>query len=414
MASTHSNVVGGSTAGLRLICNASIEESRKVPNTSSIYAVHGTALHTVVERAIKEDMSDDEVLKTFTGMRYTELLPKVEEQEQFGHLKMEREALIEKAIPALMFYDDTIVGEVTLEAEMESGHVEQSSFDDPDQNEVWGIKGGKGTADVLFSGKKRHGVLDWKFGDGHIADPYDDIDGKQFMFYLVLAIHNRLLPAYDGCEYEIHVFQPAAKLDPEQYHKTRIVTFDELFDFAWDLKEAIEAERKYVVGEHCRNCRGKTACAAYKGWLKKTVDTDIKSVSAKELGALRDMVPALEAFVKEVKEAAYRNALDGVEIPGWRLEDALGDRTYKDEKAAWAALGRMGLSADERTIKKTISAPQALQKLKDMGTAPKQLEGFERRHVERPDRGQKLVKCKPGEASGNGLTHLAKVLNHST
>lgn len=410
MATTHSNVVGGSTAGLRLICNASIDESRKVPSDTNEWAARGTALHTVVERAIAEDMSDDEVLKTFTDMRFTELLSKEEEKDKFGHLKLSRIEITEKALPALAFFDDTVRGTWLLEQEMES-RVRVGSIDSPfnDQDEDWFIKGGKGTGDVLFSSKKRAGLIDWKFGDGHIVDPEDSKDGAQFMFYLVLAIHNGILPERD--EYEAHVFQPAAKLDPDQYHKKRIVTFDELFDFAWDLKDAVEAERKHVVGDHCRLCKGKTACQPYKKWLRKTVDTDIQGVTARELGELMDMTKALEAFVKEVKDATYRNALDGVDIPGWKLEDALGNRTWKDEQAAWLALGRLGLSADERTVKKPITAPQALAMLKEKAVIDKQIDRFEKRHIERPEAGQKLVKCKPGE-NASGLAHLAKVLTH--
>lgn len=410
MATKHSTVVGGSTAKLRLLCNASIDESKKVPRETSIYAANGTALHTVVERAIDGDMSDDDVLKTFEGMDYGELLSDPNEIEEFGHHVMTREALKSKALPALTYFDEVVPPSATfwLEEFALFKKRKRSPFGDDFEiyDEASGEYGG-GSPDVLFDDSKNGGpvgLIDWKFGDGWIVDPEEN---EQFMFYLALGIHMGLLPVVD--EYEAHVFQPAEKLQAGEYGRFATYTYEQIETFILDLRDAIEAERRHEPGVHCKGCKGKIACPVYKKWLARVEDTDVQTLDNRGLAEELDFVDTLKAYIKEVEAAALRNAQNGVTIPGWKLEIGEGNRAFKDEKSAGPALGRLGISAKDRQVTKLISAPQALKKLKDNGVKPKQIERFEKRHVFRPETAERLVRAKDGE-DGSAFTKLANAM----
>jgi len=413
MATTHSTVVGGSSAKLRLLCNASIDECAKVPRDMSIYAAAGTALHTVVEQSIDRDLSTSEVFKTFDGMDYGELLTDPDEIEAFGHHIMKKDALEHKALPALTYFDNIVSpsAEFWLEEFLLFDEQPGSPFNGLRKNfvlydEQTGEYGG-GSPDVLFEDSEASGavgVIDWKFGDGRIVDPEDN---EQFKFYLALGIHNRILPVVD--KYEAHVFQPAEKLDPDDYGRVATYTFDELRDFIFDLRDSIETERVHVPGVHCKDCRGKIVCKAYDKWRSHVETTDVGALTNKELAEELDFVDTLKAYIKEVESAALRNAQNGVTIPGWRLETGEGNRTYKNEKSAGQALARLGLTAKERQVTKLISAPQALKKLREQGTEPKQLHRFETRHVVRPETAERLVRAKPGE-DGSAFTRLADAM----
>lgn len=406
----HSTVVGGSTARLRRLCNASIEESKGKPNKASIYAVNGTALHTVIERALDGDLSDDEVLKEFTGASYVDLLNDGNEIEEFGHNKMEADALVNKGLPALAFFDETVPqsAEFWLEQKVNLEPRKKSPF-----GKDFGIVGAFGTGDVFFDDSEdsgRAGLIDWKMGDGWMVDPTNEEDREQFLFYLACAIHMGLLPVLD--KYEAWVFQPAARLSPDEYGKKAVFTFKEIQVYAEDLADSIHSERRYVTGKHCKKCEGKVTCTAFRNMLTNVIETDIDGVSNVELAALVEQVDAIKEFCKEVVEAATRNALNGIDIPGYEIDEGIGkgDRRYKDEKAAGGALGRLGLSAKEKNVTKLLSAPQALTLLEKKGVQKKQIEAFERRHVERPDSKPRLVKIKDGKPSSNGMKRLAAAL----
>jgi hypothetical protein len=371
-----------------------------------------------MEQAIDRNLSDAQVMKAFEGALWADLLRVPEEIEAYGSNKITRELIEAKIYPALACFDSIVpkTADFWLEHKLSFAAIDGSPIEEgfhishPVQGD------GSGQADVIFEewtktpdGEvcTRAGLIDYKFGE-NVIDPEDN---AQFKFYLAAAIHEGALPIVD--EYEAWVIQPAAKLSEDRYARKAVYTFDELVSFALDLRESVDGPRKYETGAHCKGCNGKLTCAAYKGMLSRVEKTDVAGLNAKQLAEMLDIVGALTAFVKDVQETALRNARNGVKIPGYRLEPGLGDRKWQDENAAWLALGRMGLAANDRTVKKTISAPQALAKLTKMGTPEKQLNRFEARHVYRPETAERLVKAKPGEVDGDVFAKLAKAMEAS-
>lgn len=421
--SQHSSLVGGSNAAVTLICSGSIDERRKAGPDHNKYAAEGTCLHTIMEQAIDRNLSDAQVMKAFDGALWADLLHVPEEIEAYGSNNITAEMIENKIWPALACFDDIVPKEADfwLEEKLSFAKVDGSPIEEGFCISQGGATG-SGTADVLFEvwdvaaagtlaeGEicTRAGLIDYKFGEGYIVDPEDN---AQFKFYLAAAIHEGKLPIVD--EYEAWVIQPAGKLSEDRYARKAVYTFDELRDFTLDLRESVDGPRKYETGAHCKLCNGKMTCAAYKGLLSRVEKTDVAGLDARQLADMLELTETLTAFVKDVKEAALRNARNGVKIPGYKLEPGQGDRTWQDEKAAWLALGRIGLAANDRTIKKTIRAPQALAKLKKMGTPAKQLTRFEARHVYRPETAERLVKLKPGETDTDAFSKLAKAMEAS-
>ena len=422
MANSHSSLVGGSTAAVTLICSGSIDERRKCSSDHNRYAAEGTCLHTIMEQAVDRNLPDAQVMKAFEGALWADLLHEPDEIEAYGSNKITRELIENKIFPALERFDEIVPQEAEFELERKLSFASRPSplADGEDFAIEDATSKGSGTADVLFQvwasdeaeGDPeiciRAGLIDYKFGEGYIVDPEDN---DQFKFYLAAAIHEGALPVVD--EYEAWVIQPAGKLSEDKYARKAVYTFDELVEFALDLRESVDGPRKYETGAHCKMCNGKLTCAAYKQLLSRVEKTDVEGLDSKQLAAELDFVDTLSDYITKVKEAALRNARNGVKLPGYRLEAGLGDRTWVDEKAAGPAMSRMGLAAKERQITKLISAPQALTKLKKQGVPAKQLTRFEARHVYRPERAERLVKTKPGEVDGDAFTKLAKAMEAS-
>lgn len=401
----HSTVVGGSTASIRLACNASRVEEQKAPRDTNVYADRGTALHHVVEQALNDDMTDAQVLREFTGVA-------IKLRDMVHTIDLDADLLRKKVLPALAYLDYVVPRKAVLHIEKKLG-----LFVPADKSHSFGamlgeegfetVEGAFGTGDVVFHDRDsgRAGVIDWKFGDG-IMVPAEDND--QMRFYLVGAIMHGWLPVQD--KYEAHIFQPADSREPEEYGSMAVYTLADLVRFSRDLADAINSPVVYNPGAHCAKCKGRMTCAAFSQMLTMAVETDVPGMSAKELAQMLRMVPAFLKFCEDVKAAALRNAQQGIDIPGYKLEAAQGNSAWVDDGKAWTALGRMGLAADVRTVKKTISPTQALKQLKEIGTEAKQLERFTKTHIFRPDNGEKLVEAKGEEEAKGAIKRLATVL----
>lgn len=425
MATTHSRLVGGSNAGITLACPGSIEERRKSPNTHNIYAAKGTCFHTIAEDVMKNYkgmLSADEMVKRYAGRIWADFLDKPEEIEAYGQNKLTVADIEQKAIPAvncvleILTFDDSL--DIDFEHKMKFDRAPYSPYGE--DFEITDDKGNDsgGTADMLFSvwaadpatkeeDCQRAGVIDYKFGE-NVIDPADN---DQMKFYLAAGIHNGVLPQVD--EYEAWIIQPAGRLAEEDYARKAVYTWEELEDFVHDLRDAVDTlPHQYVTGDHCKNCNGKVTCKAFAALRDMTQETDIEGMDSKRLAEALRQAELMEAWVKDVRAAALRNAGDGVSIPGYVYDDeGLGNRTYKDETAAERALGRLGLKKPERTVTKPISAPKALELLKKKGVDEKIRNNFENRHITRPPAPPKLRKLKDGETDATGLEMLAEAMS---
>lgn len=393
----HSNVVGGSTAKIRLECAGSMREERKSPRTTNVWADRGTALHHVVETALNEDLTDAKVLREFTGVAL-----KIE--DMVHTIDLTADLLRAKVLPALRYFDETLPKDATYFIERKIGMVADKKVSLPRTVSFEDIADAFGTGDVFFASYKtgRAGAIDWKFGDGIMVDAADNDQGR---FYLCLGILNGLLPVQD--EYEFHIFQPVEGGDWDAWTKNSkaVYTLKELQAFNRDLADAVHAAKEenpvYNPGEHCAKCNGRITCKAFMAMQTLAIETDVEGMSGQQLARALDIIPAMNAWIKDIKSAALRNAQNGVHIPTWMLESSLGDSEWVDAMAAVRALGRKGVPANVRMVAKPISPTQAIKHLKDIGTPEVEIERFKGTHVQRPNNGEKLVKAK-GDAKVAG------------
>ncbi len=380
----HSSVVGGSSARLRLLCNASIEEGQGIPEEeTSHFAMEGTALHKVLEIALDEGLGEDDMLERFRGTVVEDVT-------------LSRELLEAKAIPALQFAADIIPmeAEIWLEEWLSLPEIHKDAG---------------GIGDVIFATKRRGGLIDYKMGDHYIVG---EKGREQVAFYLAGAILCGFIPD-NLVEYEGYIFQPSAKLSPDDYVTEFIFTYDELMDFVDDLHDAVNAPRKHNPGDHCYGCKGKIRCKAFQRMLNMDMQSDIPSLGTRDLGEMLDMVPVIEKYIRELEAHALRNAVSGEMPHGYKLDDALGNRVFKDEAVALGALARLGVPAEKRYApRKAISPAQAETVLKELETPPEQFNRFFKRHVKRPNNGFKLVKRKPDEPDPDVFVRLANALSH--
>ena len=69
-------------------------------------------------------------------------------------------------------------------------------------------------------------------------------------------------------------------------------------------------------------------------------------------------LPAIEAWIKALRERAQEDIRTGHAIPGWKLVHGRSMRKWKDEKATEAAMKAAGLIESQIFVKKLVSPAQ--------------------------------------------------------
>lgn len=232
--------------------------------------------------------------------------------------------------------------------------------------DVWG------TSDlIVWAGGGRHlHVWDYKHGAGLFVDV---VNNPQLLTYALGALREH--PEYAATVETItmHVVQPRCR---EPFHRWHTVTPAELWEFGERLTEGVYAAKRdnapLVAGEHCRFCPVKSSCPMLRDQslhaarrMFSDVDTMTPKVVAPKLDDMTpaetaralDALPTVELWVKAVKEHAENLARRGVTIPGRKIVQTTGHRTWRDPEQAAAELRRVGVDPFEAP--KLVSPAQA-------------------------------------------------------
>jgi hypothetical protein len=115
-------------------------------------------------------------------------------------------------------------------------------------------------------------------------------------------------------------------------------------------KLAWAGEGEFVPGDHCRWCRGKAQCPARNESnlaLARHDFAEPASMSDLEIAEVLVKAQHLHAWVRDLEEFAYSQAMAGRTWPGFKLVQARGSRKFKDVTAAAQVLIDAGISNDD-------------------------------------------------------------------
>lgn len=194
-----------------------------------------------------------------------------------------------------------------------------------------------GTCDcIIYSGAtKTMYVFDYKHGAGVPVSPENNL---QLMYYGIGALLTTKLPV---SKVVLGIVQPRYSASDA----VKCVELDtiSLLDFTADLLDAVkrteESDAPTVTGPHCKFCSAKPICPA----LRREAEVAVKAqFSVDKLDAMDPLVVSellskldvIEDWVKGVREFAYSQAKNGVQIPGYKLVPKRATRKWIDENAA--------------------------------------------------------------------------------
>lgn len=323
-----------------MACPGSYLLEAPFPDTESEWSREGTFFHEVAEHLLRSHAPAREAL----GRR-----------DKTGELEVTAEDL-----PHLQAYLDAVRSAVLLH----SGdlQVERKVHLTPD---CWG------TADALVISleQRRIDVFDLKWGAGVLVSAWDN---PQLKIYGAAALAG--LPPEQQKQVDtvgLHIVQPRAGDGTPQHYEISVA---DLAAFVVQVERAIDAAQddkaELVPGAHCRFCKAASTCPRLQKDAAQRMQQvhEIATVDTSEIAALLTQLPQLETWIRAVRERAHQLAQTGVEMPGFKLVEKVGNRQWLDPVDAVRALDAAGV--DPWTPQEPISPAQAEKKL---GKAGKEL-----------------------------------------
>lgn len=204
---------------------------------------------------------------------------------------------------------------------------------------------GFGTGDLIVVADGVVDVVDLKYGKGvHVTAA----NNPQLRLYGLGAV-NELAHLYDIKRVRMTICQPRVSTD----HSTEELPVEELLDWARTqvapaAQAAWSGQGELVAGDHCGFCKARFQCPAREQHAMVLAQQDfaLKTpdlLTPEQVVAVLERAKAVEDWISDVREFALRQALNGAEIPGWKLVEGRSNRKYVDEAAVANRLLQHGL-----------------------------------------------------------------------
>ena len=289
-------------------CPGSVKLSEHYPNGSSIYADEGTIAHGMAEGMISKD---DKLVQKY----------EVEAAKFYGeHPELNGTFLEMKMI--LQPYVDYVFEEYAEQVH-EDEAAQLMTEERVDLTEY--IPGGFGTSDVVILRQGRLHIIDLKYGKGVSVSAEDN---PQLKLY-ALGTLARFDMLYDIEDVVMTIYQP--RLDNVS---TDTIKAKDLYAWGEEVIKpgaqlALSEDAPVHAGDWCQFCPARYDCkerARDAMELQKYLGQMV--LSPEEIAEILGKIDRLTKFAEDIKDSALTKALDGEEIPGWKVVEGRSIRKY--------------------------------------------------------------------------------------
>lgn len=368
MPNTHAKL-SCSSAHRWLTCTASPSLEEIYPDQGSVYAQEGTLAHALSEHMLLTALN----------------LPSPHRLEELKESDLYSEDMLEHA-----------QGYAGYVLEM------ANSFEDPmidvehqvDLSQV--IPEGFGTCDAVILDEDTLHIVDLKYGKGIEVDAEDNPQLKLYALGALLEYEQ----IYDISTVLMTIYQP--RLDAIS---TARISARELVEWGEEVaqiaKVAYDGPGEFRPSEKaCRFCRAGGHCRARAEANLALVRDEFRlkpTLEPHEIAEILGGIKEWENWIADIEEAALEDALNGVEIPGFKVVEGRSVRTYTDTLGAIQALENAGW--DRAVITQTeLLGISALEKV----IGKKNFSSILSDYVTKPKGKPKLVPLSDKRAEMNG------------
>jgi len=250
---------------------------------------------------------------------------------------------------------------------------------------LWYMPERNGKVDVLTISNGHTHVIDLKYGQGVIVDPFENLQGAIYArsaLDTVLGATEIPLGKLMGSPVTIHIYQPRGRGAEDFPFHVWDTTWGEILEFTKQVTVAAEliladGETEFQPSDKaCRFCPAKGFCTArtkdFTRDVKVLAKVDrgpmhfppVKAVTVEQLAAVLTHGDAIKQWVDDVREYALEHMKNGGVVPGFKLvQGRQGNRYWTDEeKAAKLLLEHTHLRENE-VYERSVVSPGGAEKL---------------------------------------------------
>lgn len=364
--------MGASQSKRWMECPGSIRELKKIPeylrSKGSIYAQEGTAAHALLEKCLREKKN----ARKFRGYsiqvndagQATIYDPSIdvaqEEDKSLFYVSVGMCEAVQVCIDVVKEELDRLGNKAKLDIESRVYPIEGD-------NDIYG------TADAIISlWGEEIVVIDFKYGSGISVEIEDN---SQMRFYALGAAQSI---DFIFEKIKVIIVQPRSFHDDGQV-RSETLTRKQIKSWGRELQKSIsrtkEPDAPLKAGEWCRFCDATTFCKAQEKLVSKVACMDFKDdpettlgVELSEVNEKLKWIPALEAFIKQVKATAWQLKTEEPEqLPDFKFVEGRSNRKFQEglsPKKILRILEReFGLDEEALFSEPVLKSPAQIEKL---------------------------------------------------
>ena len=318
-------------------CTPSAKLNAALPDSTSEYALQGTAAHTLCEYKLQKLLGKDAKDPT-ENLTYfdAEMADCTDSYQQYVSEQIEK---------AKQFCKDPIV---LVEQKLDFSK--------------W-VPQGFGTGDCVIVADNVLTVIDFKYGVGVLVEAEQN---PQMMCYALgaLALFDSI---YDIENVVMTIFQPRRdNISTYEISKKELLKWaDEILSPAAQL--AAKGEGEFKAGKHCRFCKVKATCRKRAEYNLELARYDFEmpaNLEDTEIEVILSKADELAAWCSDIKEYAFQQALNGKQWNGWKLVEGRSVRKYINEDAVAETVKNAGYDPYEHKVLGITAMTRMLGKAK--------------------------------------------------
>lgn len=338
-------LLGASSAYRWMHCTPSAVAESKVTDEGSAFAREGTLAHAIGAKMLKERLGRDTAAeeREIAELRDEYFCGEMQEYcAGYVNFVLERYAEAEERAKRAGEIAPMIVIEGRLD------------FSD------W-VPDGFGTGDAIIIGGGMLEIIDLKYGKGVSVSAERN---PQMMLY-ALGATSGYDYIYDIDRVRMTIYQPrTANISEYELHHGALLAWatETVRPLAGVAYRGLGARES---GSWCRFCKVKGSCAelARQSLGMHGLSPDAAEIATEDLPGILDRLDIVRDWIKAVEERSLRLALDGEDIPGYKIVEGRSIRKITDPDSVASALAEAGWPET------AIFRPRELRTLTDLEKA---------------------------------------------